>query len=214
MPVTSFVAGTLIRRPEGEVVVEDLQVGDLVLTSSGEARLVKWIGHRNIDCRAQSGASAIHPIRIAVDAFGANRPSQDLFLSPGHSIAVDLCGEVLIPAASLINGSTIAEVAVDEVSYWHVELDSHDLLLANNLPAESCLETDDRGFFEEAGAALDVVDSGAAKPRDDLCRPWRRRGAFLPLCGRGSWRGPRRSAGRRCATPTCASLSTARRFNR
>ena len=82
MPVTSFVAGTLIRRPEGEVVVEDLQVGDLVLTSSGEARPVKWIGHRNIDCRAHSGASAIHPIRIAVDAFGANRPSQDLFLSP------------------------------------------------------------------------------------------------------------------------------------
>jgi hypothetical protein len=93
MPVTCFVAGALIRRPEGEVAVETLRVGDLVITSSGEARPVKWIGHRNVDCRAHPGPSAIYPIRIAVDAFGANRPSEDLFVSPGHSIAVDLCGD-------------------------------------------------------------------------------------------------------------------------
>jgi hypothetical protein len=179
MPVTGFVAGTLIRRPEGEVAVETLQVGDLVLTSSGEARPVKRIGHRDIDCPAHTDASAIDPIRIAVDAFGANRPSEDLFVSPGHSIAVDLCGEVLIPAGALVNGSTIAEVAVDQVSYWHVELDSHDLLLANNLPAESCLETDNRGFFEEAGAAPDAFDSDAARPRDDLCRPLVTEGSVL-----------------------------------
>jgi hypothetical protein len=179
MAVSCFVAGTLIRRPEGEVAVETLQVGDLVLTSSGEARPVKRIGHRNIDCRAHANASAIHPVRIAVDAFGPNRPSEDLFVSPGHSIAVDLCGEVLIPAAALVNGSTVAEVAVDEVSYWHVELDSHDILFANNLPAESCLDVDNRGFFEKAGAGLDAFDAGAAKSPDDLCRPIATEGSVL-----------------------------------
>jgi hypothetical protein len=165
-----FVEGTLIRTPAGDVPVEILQVGDLVLTSSGECRPVKWVGHRVIDCRRHSNPPLVLPVRIAADAFGPNRPSEDLFVSSGHSVCVDLCGEVLIPVSNLINGATIVQVEVDEVSYWHVELDSHDILLANNLPAESYMEMGNRGFFEEAGEDADASDERRVT-HADFCRP-------------------------------------------
>ena len=166
-----FAAGTLIRTPGGDVPVETLTAGDLVVTASGDMRPVKWIGHRDYDCRQQPDPAAVHPVRIAADAFGPNRPSQDLFLSDGHAVCMDLCGEVLIPVGCLINGATIARVEVDTVSYWHVELDSHDILIANNLPAESYMEMNNRAFFEEAGAGLDSFVRGVGKTYEDFCRP-------------------------------------------
>ena len=165
-----FVEGTLIRTATGDVPVEKLQVGDLVVTSSGEMRPIKWLGHRRVDCRRYVNPSLVFPIRIAKDAFGPSRPSQDLMVSTGHSICVDLCGEVLIPANHLVNGSTVAQVEMDEVTYWHVELETHDVLLANNLPAESYLEMTNRGFFEEAGAKLEASDEHV-RTHADFCRP-------------------------------------------
>jgi Hint domain len=124
-----------------------------------------------VKCRAHPNPRLLFPVRIAQHAFGPNRPSQDLYVSSGHSICVDLCGEVLIPASKLINGSTIAQVEVDEVSYWHVELDSHDILIANNLPAESYIAMGNRAFFEEAGATRDAIDQGRERTHADFCRP-------------------------------------------
>ena len=172
MTITCFVAGTQIRKPEGDVAVETLHIGELVLTTSGESRPIKWIGHRVIDCRQHPDPAAVYPIRIAAGAFGPNRPSQDLRVSSSHSIGVDLVGEVLIPAGILVNGATIAPVEVDEVSYWHVELESHDILIANNLPAESYLEAANRGFFEEAGATVDVFQPKVAQDPVQFCRPF------------------------------------------
>ena len=169
MALRCFVAGTHIRRPEGDVTVETLQVGDLVQTTSGNTRPVKWIGHRDINCRRHPNPSAAYPVRIAVDAFGPDRPSQELLVSPEHSIAVDLCGEVLIAAGNLVNGSTIVQVEIDEVSYWHVELKRHDILIANNLPAESHMGN--RGFFRGAGGRIDGIEAGIAETNDDFCRP-------------------------------------------
>ncbi|WP_048861183.1 Hint domain-containing protein, partial [Acidisphaera rubrifaciens] len=51
LDVTCFRAGTRIRTPAGDVPVETLAVGDLVLTAAGAARPVRWIGRRRIDCR-------------------------------------------------------------------------------------------------------------------------------------------------------------------
>jgi Hint domain len=167
-----FAAGTLIRTPRGDVPVEQLNAGDLVETSTGASRPVKWIGHRVIDCR-KHGPKAALPIRIAADAFGPDRPSQDLVVTPGHSICVDLIGETFVSAGNLVNGASIAQVEVDEIDCWHVELDSHDVLLANNLPAESYLDVGNRGFFADDGATLDPdeVFKNAARTYDDFCRP-------------------------------------------
>ena len=145
----------------------DLKVGDLVLTASGEMRAVKWMGHVDIDFRRTPRGGPGLPIRIAADAFGPARPSQDLSLSAGHSVCVDLLGEVLIPVGYLVNGGTIAETDTDAISYWHVELESHDILIANNLPAESYLAMTNRGAFEELRGVL-PARSRAARGRTPI----------------------------------------------
>ena len=169
--VVCFLAGTMIRCPEGERAVETLAIGDLILTVDGRAVPIMWLGHRKMNCRAHPDPRVVFPIRIAADAFGPGRPSEDLYLSSGHSVCVDLCGEVLIPVGCLINGSTIAQIEMDDVTYWHVELDCHDILIANNLPAESYIAMGNRGFFEEAGATLDALDQGQGRTYADFCRP-------------------------------------------
>ncbi len=174
-----FAAGTLIRTPAGDVAVETLKAGDLVLTASGDVRPVKWIGHKDFDFRLIPGQRSALPIRIVADALGPNRPSQDLYLSAGHSICVDVVGEVFIPVGCLINGGTIAQVETDTISYWHVELDSHDVLIANNLPAESYLAMGNRGAFEELRGLLPAMLEGRERTHADFCRPVVTKGPIL-----------------------------------
>ena len=169
--IVCYAAGTLIRTPRGDVAIETLSAGDVVVTASGEYRPVKWVGHRVIDCRNHSAPRAAWPIRIAADAIGPNQPSQDLLVSPAHTICVDLFGETLVHAAHLVNGASIVQVEVDEIDYWHVELESHDLLVANNLAAESYMEMANRAFFAEGGATLSAYAAGAGRTYDDFCRP-------------------------------------------
>jgi Hint domain len=166
-----FAAGTLIRTPAGDVPVETLKAGDVVLTASGAMRPVKWMGHTDVDFRRTRKGGPGLPVRIVADAFGPVRPAQDLYLSAGHSVCVDLLGEVLIPVSYLVNGSTIAEVEAETISYWHVELDSHDILIANNLPAESYLAMANRGAFEELRGLLPAVEEGRERTHADFCRP-------------------------------------------
>ena len=92
------------------------------------------------------------PIRIERDAFADNVPHRDLLLSPDHAVFVD---GMLICVRQLVNGSTIRqERGWTAVDYYHVELDQHAILLAEGLPAESYLDTGNRGFFANSGAPL------------------------------------------------------------
>ena len=84
-----------------------------------------------------------------------------MLVSPAHTLCIDLIGETLIHAGNLINGATVAQVEVDTIDYWHIELESHDLLVANNLAAESYLEMANRGFF--AGGARPPPDKSARR---------------------------------------------------
>ena len=179
--VTCFAEGTLIRISLGDMAVENLAVGDLAVTASGAQRRICWIGHRTVECARHLRANEILPVRIAAHAFAENRPARDLVVSPGHSIAVDLLGEVLIPASSLINGTTIRQESVERVTYWHVELESHDLLVAENLPTESYLEMGHRGFFPRAGEAttLHGVPDAVAATHADFCRPFHAAGPVV-----------------------------------
>jgi hypothetical protein len=77
---------------------------------------------------------------IAAGAFGAGRPYTDLFMSPDHAVYVN---NVLIPIRHLINASTIIQLPTDRVTYYHLELPQHDVLLAERLPAESFLDLRD-----------------------------------------------------------------------
>jgi plastocyanin len=151
--VPCFAAGTRIATARGAVAVERLCEGDMLLTVGGRQRPVQWIGRRVVDCRRHISPDRVKPIRIAAHAFGENRPARPLLLSPDHSVFVE---DVLIPVKHLLNGTTITQIDVKTVTYYHVELPVHDVVLAEGLPAETYLETGGRCAFENGGGALQL----------------------------------------------------------
>jgi hypothetical protein len=161
-----YAAGTRIRTARGEVPVEALRVGDLAVTSSGACRPIIWIGSRALDAAFLTEHPDMRPVRILAGAFGAGVPARALLLSPGHPVLVDAdnAGGVLVPIMCLINGTSVARATVADITYWHVELDRHDLLLAEGLAAESFLDHGMRAWFDQ-GAGRALSWSG------DRCRP-------------------------------------------
>ena len=137
--VPCFVAGTLIRTPEGEVPVETLQPGDLVLTQDDGAQPLRWIGRRRV-----MAAGDFAPIRIAAETFGVHR---ELLLSPLHrvlirdSLAELLFGEreVLVAARDLVNDRSVRRIEGGEVEYVHILFDRHQVVFSEGLPTESFL---------------------------------------------------------------------------
>jgi len=150
------------------------------VTASGQARPIKWIGHRKVDCRDHVDQRSLRPVRIAADAFGPGKPNRDLLLSPDHAVCVDLLGEVLILTSALVDGGAVAQVETDEVTYWHIELDSHDILLANGLPAESYMDCGNRTWFTAAEGDVDPEQSVGSL--DIYCRPFFNSGAVVEAC--------------------------------
>jgi hypothetical protein len=143
--IPCFRAGTRVRTPAGEIAVELLAVGDVVLTAKGVARRVIWIGDRRLDCRLHPKPRLVWPVRVKAGAFADGVPSRDLFLSPDHAVFV---GGVLVPVRLLVNDATIIQERVGSVHYFHVELESHDVLLAEGLTVESYLDTGNRRSFD------------------------------------------------------------------
>ncbi len=145
-PIPCFASGTRIATGAGEVPVERLRIGDRIVAHFGAPlRSVVWLGSRRVDCRRHARPLDVWPVRIMAGALGRGRPHRDLWLSPEH--AVYLCG-VLIPVRLLINGSTIEQVQLDVITYHHVELSRHDVLLAEGLAVESYLDTGNRADFD------------------------------------------------------------------
>jgi hypothetical protein len=151
--VPCFAAGTRIATPRGAIPVERLREGDTVLTFSGKARPVQWIGRRTLDCNRHIAPERVKPIRIAPHAFGENRPRRALLLSPDHSIFIE---DVFIPVKHLVNGTTVTQIDVATVTYYHVELPNHDVVLAEGLPTETYLETGGRFAFANGGGATQL----------------------------------------------------------
>jgi hypothetical protein len=135
-----FLKGTAIRTAEGDCKIEDLAVGDLLPTMFGGLRPVQWIGrypYKKSD-PSKPWAESILPVRIARSALGPNVPHADLYVTALHSVLVD---GVLVPAERLVNGTTITrfEPEGDEIEFFHVKLESHDVIYAEGAPAESLL---------------------------------------------------------------------------
>ncbi len=168
--VACFAAGTRIGTDCGDVPVEALRDGDRMPVLFGNsAAPISWIGHRRIDCTSHPTPRRVWPVRIRAGAFGEHTPTRDLFLSADHAVFVS---GVLIPIKHLINGTTIAQVPVDEVTYYHVELPRHDVLLAEGLPVESFLPGADSSDFANAGGAMRLhPDLASLKWEADGCAP-------------------------------------------
>ena len=144
-----FAAGTRILTATGEKTVETLAVGEQVVTLSGRLRAIRWIGWRSIEVSQHPRPADVSPVLVQAHAFATGSPHRDLRLSPDH--AVHWRGE-LIPVRYLCNGATVRQQAVAAVTYYHVELDAHDVVLADGLAAESYLDTGNRCTFVRPGA--------------------------------------------------------------
>jgi hypothetical protein len=152
-----FLEGTSIATPEGGKAVEALQVGDIVRTADGADTAVRWIGRLPIDTRL-SLPDRVNPIRIAAGALAERVPERDLYVSPDHALYL---GGTLINAGALVNGATITQVAqmpLDGFTYYHVETEAHQLLLAEGVAAESFVDYAKRdGFLHDGNAPQDDV---------------------------------------------------------
>ncbi len=112
-----------------------LATSDTVVTASGQHRPIKWIGKRNYAGRFLAANPAVQPIRFRSGSLGGGLPRRELLVSPEHAMFLD---GLLIPARCLVNGSTIIqERGLERVDYLYVELDTHDVLLAEGASSES-----------------------------------------------------------------------------
>ena len=156
-----FARGTLIDTPDGEVQVEKLKPGDRVVTARNGPRAVKWVGKGKVlATRGKRGPAT--PVIVRKGAVADNVPHQDLRVTRAHGLYID---GVLIPVEFLINHKTIVwDDRAQEVEIYHIELASHDVLLANGVPAESYRDDGNRWLFQNANKDWDgpVQDPCAA----------------------------------------------------
>jgi hypothetical protein len=163
-PLHCYVKGSEILTQRGYVAIEDLNVGDLVVTKgkfetrpkpaiglwtpppSAKLESIIWKGHVTLSLKTDEH----RPIRIKQNALGVNIPSKDLCISPNHSIMHN--GRVIL-ARDLLNDTSIVRDYCDEATYYHIKLKTHSIVIANGLTSESYKEDDTRDvskFFEDS----------------------------------------------------------------
>ena len=163
-----FLPGTRIKTPDGEINIEELRIGDNVLTASGEAKPIKFIGRRKVS-RERTGPwkNGEGPVKISRFAIDGKAPHSDLYISPGHAIYID---GILIPASNLVNGVTIVADAKPEalsLTLFHIELDTHEAILAEGLAVESFRHDHSHAhafFFDNADEYVRLYGSPGEPP--------------------------------------------------
>jgi Hint domain len=140
-----FLRGTRIQTADGEIPVENLTIGTLVETLNGPLP-VKWIGRQSFTKDSLSWHWSVAPIRIARFALADEYPRRDLYVSPRHGLFID---GYLMTAELLVNGKsiTLSMNSCDRIDYFHIQLESHEVIFADGAPAETYLVANDRERF-------------------------------------------------------------------
>jgi hypothetical protein len=153
-----FLLGTRIKTPKGEIKIEELRIGDNVLTASGETKPIKFIGRRKVSRERTGPWNGDGPVKISCFAIDGKAPHSDLYVSPAHAIFID---GILIRASSLVNDLTILADAKPEalsLTYLHIELDTHEAILAQGLAVES-YQRDNLHAFDNADEYVSLYGS-------------------------------------------------------
>ncbi len=151
-----LASGTRLATVRGELPVEVLGAGDVLIVGGVFRATVHDVEHRVVQCVGLARPWDAWPVHVRAGALGANLPHRDLVLSPGHRVFVD---GVLIPIHCLIDGHAIVQPRAAAGDYWRILLDTPDVILAEGLPVEgAAFHT---GFDEDA--PLGTEDAAAAR---------------------------------------------------
>ena len=140
-----LLKGTTIRTADGDRKIEDLAVGDLLPTVFGGACPIQWIGRYRFKRSdpTKPWVRDVLPIRVARSALGPDVPHADLHITQAHALLID---GVLVAAGNLINGTTITRndaSELDELEFFHVKLERHNVIYAEGAPCETLLNVDE-----------------------------------------------------------------------
>ncbi|MCX7384981.1 MAG: Hint domain-containing protein [Alphaproteobacteria bacterium] len=195
--VPCFLSGTAIRTPYGDVAIETIRAGDSVIAlKSGSAKPVRWIGSRRIVTAHHPLPESVWPVCLRRDAIAPGVPCRDLFVSPEHALFLH---GVLVPARHLLNGSSIVQVPVPVVVYYHIELERHDLVLAESQPSETFLDMGNRVDFDNGGSVQSLHPTfGGGVTADEY---WRLNACAPQVRGGADLEAIRRSINSRAALP-------------
>ena len=143
--VPCFTPGTRIATPKGEMRVEELKVGDRVITRDNGIQEIRWLGAKPITWKELQGAEHLKPVLIRAGALGNGLPERDMLVSPNHRVLVanDRTAlyfderEVLASAKHLVDNKGVQVVEPMGVSYIHFMFDHHEVVLSDGAWTES-----------------------------------------------------------------------------
>jgi len=143
--VPCFTPGSLIATPKGERLVEDLQVGDKIITRDNGIQEICWVGEKYLNWRTLAASPHLSPILIKKGALGNGLPERDMMVSPNHRMLVANEKtalyfeerEVLAAAKHLVDHRGILQAEVMTARYLHFMFDKHQVVLADGAWTES-----------------------------------------------------------------------------
>jgi len=143
--VPCFTPGTLIATTTGEKPVEDLQVGDSVITRDNGLQEIAWYGSKSMTGAELVKNQNLKPVLIRAGSLGKGLPKRDMMVSPNHRmlIANDKTQlyfeerEVLVAAKHLIGMDGVHVVDVPQTNYIHFMFERHEVVLADGSWSES-----------------------------------------------------------------------------
>ncbi len=142
----SLVEGAEVLTLDGALPVQELQIGDMVITRDAGAQALRWISRVEVSSAQMAATPGFRPVRFATNSMGPGRPSRDTMLPPSHRVlirnarAAVLFGEreVLAAAQHLINDATILPAKdLGGIVYFHLLFDDHQIVYADGLEVES-----------------------------------------------------------------------------
>lgn len=144
--VASFVTGTEILTTDGAKRIEELRVGDRVLTADDQYQPIRWIGRKELTFSTLTDPDRLRLIRICAEALGEGLPAHDLIVSPQHRVLIRSkiakrmfdTPEVLIAAKKLLSAQNISvDHSFENINYSHLLFDKHEIIFAEGCPTES-----------------------------------------------------------------------------